>query len=151
MTSKRRPLKQRRQIQLVDLSFDDLLILQSGATDMMPSGHVRCDADIVEIWATIRGVAMPLEGLAEASLWPAQPGERSYCWWLFESPEPRDAEQPEDEQLFRLGVMPQSELRELHKQATQLLGMAAECSQINPSAMGRGRIERIERWAAREN
>ena len=151
MTSKRRSLKQRRQIRLADLTFDDQLILQSGATDLIPSAHVTSEADLRPIWAAIRDEALPLEGLTDASLWPAWPGERSYCWWLFESPEQRDSEQPEDEQLFRLGVMPPVELRELHRQATAMFQTAIECEQINPGAMGRERIDRTKRWAAREN
>jgi len=43
------------------------------------------------------------------------PGKRSWCWWQVDAPEPRNREIPEVEQLDRLGLLTDEELRMLER------------------------------------
>jgi hypothetical protein len=51
-------------------------------------------------------------------LWSA-PGRRPWAWWLFDSPQPRDNDMPEADQLRRMGQLTNSEMQSLAQEAAQ--------------------------------
>ena len=51
---------------------------------------------------------------------PEGPGHRPWGWWEFDAPEPRNREEPEADQLLRLGMLTAEEQVALGKEPTAL-------------------------------
>lgn len=113
------------------LGLEDLLVLKNGWSTLNNKRRtkLRTIPDLRQAWALNRDLLLtvcscdgvpPLCG--ENHLLRRKPGERPWAWWTFESPEPRQYDEPECEQLRRMGVFTAQEAALLAKRAWEKSG-----------------------------
>ena len=117
----RRKGKSRRSLTLAGLGFTDLLKLHHGPScsfehmDRFTVDELRqLYTDNREAFTGLRDPKMKVQHGDRLGHWP---GCRPWVWWEIDSPEPRNPELPEVEQLDRLGVLTEEELRMLERDA----------------------------------
>ena len=111
MTRLRRKNTSRRKQNLANLDLPDMLSMLHGPN---PAGGISSD-EITQLYKENRAVfdvlRKPHEIAKPDDTFGHFPGERCWGWWQCDAPEPRNDELPEIEQLNRLGLLSDAELR----------------------------------------
>ena len=108
----------RRKLSLGGLDILDIMALSHG-----PGGEREHGEELKTLYSENReafaGLRDPQRQVQRGDSFRHFPGRRFWVWWQCDAPEPRDPEIPEIEQLDRLGLLTDEELRMLERDVSR--------------------------------
>ena len=120
MVQRRRKSRTHRNLTLAGVNFLGSLQMQNGPWLEEHMNQMNID-EMKELYSQNREVFAALRDPKEKKTLDNHfghfPGRRSWCWWNYDAPEPRDEKLSEVEQLSKLGLLAAEELQMLDRDA----------------------------------